>query len=217
MKKLAVVFPGWASTNQLYVDFIPKDYDVEFADSFEIGKSEIDFNKYEYIIFFSWSMGTIQSLKWRQSIMPKKHILISPTLNFTKRNSVKIVQKMIIDLDKNKEKTLKFFIKLNFYDNVKFRSYWGKYKNEIQKLDVLYLKNGLQFLLDENISNLEFQGENYLILNSKNDKIISIEDAKDVAKKIKMSKMITFENCGHNILYEQKKIALEIIGDYLND
>lgn len=217
MNKLAVVFAGWGSPKKLYIDFIPKDYDIEFADDFYISNSKINFAKYEEIFFFSWSMGTIQSLKWRQEIIPKKHILISPTLNFTKRNSVRTVQKMIEGLDKNKEKILKFFVKLNFYDSVKFKEYWDKYKDEIQKIDIYTLKRGLEFLINENISNLKFEGENYLVLVAENDKIISIEDAIDIEKKIRMYKMITFENCGHNILYEKKTLALKIIGDYLND
>ncbi|OQY08735.1 MAG: hypothetical protein B6I28_04330 [Fusobacteriia bacterium 4572_132] len=217
MSRLVVVFVGWASPKKLYIDFIPKGYDIAFADNFDITKSKINFKKYKEIIFFSWSMGTIQSLKWRQKIIPKKHILISPTLNFTKRNSEKTVRKMIEGLNKNKKKILHFFIKLNFYDNEKFKEYWEKYEDEIQKLNVSKLKIELEFLINENISSLKFKGEDYLILVAKNDKIISGEDAIDIEKKIKIFKTITFINCGHNILYEQNTLALKIIGDYLND
>ncbi|BDU50266.1 hypothetical protein [Haliovirga abyssi] len=233
MKELNIIFPGWGSVKEFYLDnlklkgkiIVIQDYDLE-----KIWKNlENTIKSYDIINIIGWSLGSLIALKLllgkeekeeekkeiKKDIKNKinRLILFAPTLKFTETTPKVIVKRMKKNLLRNKEKTLKEFIKLNFYSENNFLEYWEKYKERIINLDTEYLLEGLDIL--ENWD-LNYIGINYEILLTIflgiEDSIIINNNSNKVIEKFKKVKVHKLSNCGHNIIFEKKDEIIKILG-----
>jgi len=218
--KLIVIFPGWGTTESLYQKIDLQGYEVLVVDSFDEEDlvQEIRRENPTEINFLGWSLGSILAFKYLKSFEVNKLILLAPTLYFLEDQPKIVVKKMIRDLKRNQFKMLVNFSRLNFYNKNSYQDYLVEYKNELQKLDQDYLEDGLKFLLEEDLREMDVvKGITPLIVIGKEDQIINNTSSKQVLDYFKDYSVHTLEGVGHNLLYEAEDRINNLIRGYLND
>lgn len=197
-----ILFPGWASFETFYKKEVLEEFFYWNDRSFD-----------DEVNVIAWSMGTLQALEYIKSNKVNKLILMAPTIDFTRSNSITKIDLMINGLKENKLATLKNFYKMNFYKGEEFRKFWNEYQTEINNLQEKELIEGLEYLKKEKIQTLEFSNVNKLyIFLDKYDKIIPNEDNVEF---LKFDNIYYFEK-GHNFLYNNE-VLKELVRSILID
>lgn len=218
MKKKLVVFPGWGSESGFYEETFGKE--VLIIKTFDTDEIVAELKKYkeDSFVFLAWSMGTIKLIEILNIYLEAKAIFISPTLNFKKQSSEKLIKNMIEGIAEKKEFTLKRFIKRNFSANYSYKLYCEKYFESIKKIKKEELLKGLDFLEKTSIENIKLKNvQEHLIIIAGKDKIISEISSIEFSEKIDNKEIIKFENSGHNIIFEKKDEVLKIVRSFMND
>ncbi|GAB6099353.1 alpha/beta hydrolase [Halanaerocella petrolearia] len=218
--KLVVLFPGWGTPKDLYkkIDFI--EYKTLFVDFFDLDRLKQEINKRnpKKVVFVGWSLGAMMALKYFKSFNVDKLILLAPTLNFLDNQPRIIVEKMMRNLKRNKLKTLLNFSRLNFYDVSNFRTYIEDYKEQLTELDIDYLETGLNFLLKEDLNDIEeTETITPLMIISNSDQIIKNSSSKQILNKFNNYYFYELEEVGHNLIYETPDRVNKLIRGYLYD
>ncbi|MBZ4683590.1 MAG: pimeloyl-[acyl-carrier protein] methyl ester esterase [Fusobacteriaceae bacterium] len=197
MKNLMIIFPGFASVKEMYLEFIPKDYDYIFYNDLNLN----NISQYKNIIFLGWSLGTLLAIETINLIKPNKIMLISPTFNFTENFSKLILEKMQKNILKNKELTLKQFFKNCFFYKENYENFINRYFDKIKNFEEQKLIKELEYLKNTNLKEKKYD-TNALIIFSNNDKIIFKESSIKVFNNFINAKKIELNNCGHAIFFE---------------
>jgi pimeloyl-ACP methyl ester carboxylesterase len=218
--KLMVVFPGWGTSRSLYQELKLVGYElfiVDFFDKKSLMQEIASLNPTE-INFLGWSLGAIMALKYLNGFKVNKLILLAPTLYFLENQPSTVIKKMIRDLARNKLRTLVDFSRLNFYDKGLYQDYLTQYKGEIKELSSNYLKEGLEFLLEEDLRDISIiEDIRPLVIMGKEDQIITNSSSKQVLDCFIYYDFYMLEGVGHNILYEAEVEVNNLIREYLND
>ncbi|PRX35581.1 pimeloyl-ACP methyl ester carboxylesterase [Orenia metallireducens] len=218
--KLMVVFPGWGTSRSLYQELKLVGYElfiVDFFDKKSLMQEIASLNPTE-INFLGWSLGAIMALKYLNGFKVNKLILLAPTLYFLENQPSTVIKKMIRDLARNKLRTLVNFSRLNFYDKGLYQDYLTQYKGEIKELSSNYLKEGLEFLLEEDLRDISIiEDIRPLVIMGKEDQIITNSSSKQVLDCFIYYDFYMLEGVGHNILYEAEVEVNNLIREYLND
>ncbi|WP_181186391.1 alpha/beta hydrolase [Orenia metallireducens] len=215
-----VVFPGWGTSRSLYQELKLVGYElfiVDFFDKKSLMQEIASLNPTE-INFLGWSLGAIMALKYLNGFKVNKLILLAPTLYFLENQPSTVIKKMIRDLARNKLRTLVNFSRLNFYDKGLYQDYLTQYKGEIKELSSNYLKEGLEFLLEEDLRDISIiEDIRPLVIMGKEDQIITNSSSKQVLDCFIYYDFYMLEGVGHNILYEAEVEVNNLIREYLND
>ncbi|MGM0508156.1 MAG: alpha/beta fold hydrolase [Fusobacteriota bacterium] len=233
--KAIVIFPGWGTPFSFYEDFFisklnsdKKAYKIIYIDLNKKNVFTRDFKitlkkklkQYNDITFFAWSLGAMIALMWQdefqREILISQNIYLSPTLNFTKTTSPIILKKMIRDLQRDKNKVLENFMKMNFSAKKNYINFMEKYKKDIYNLNKNSLKKGLDILSTSKLYISKIKTRS-LILTGNKDKIIPRKNTDIFLNKFENYKYKYYNKCGHNILYEKNEEVLDLIRSFLND
>ncbi|WP_027338852.1 alpha/beta fold hydrolase [Halonatronum saccharophilum] len=217
---LVVLFPGWGTSKKLYKNLDFGEHQILFVDYFDLNrlKEEVKELSEGELIFFGWSLGAMLALKHLKDFEVDKLILISPTLNFLENQPKVVVKKMLRDLRRDKLGLLTNFSRLNFYKNKYFKDYLEKNQGALESLDLDYLEQGLNFLLEEDLRNLKVNDTlNPLIIIGEKDRIMKNLSSRRVLEKFSNYYFYDLEVIGHNLIYEGKKEVNRLIRGYLDD
>lgn len=176
-------------------------------------------------LIIAWSMGTLGLLKTLESEPNNKIklILISPTRKFIKSNykdfgwNSKVVDLMIKGLNSEHELIINRFCKNMLCEN-EYRYEEEMLKNiNKSKFNVEDLQNGLLFLRNTIVSNLNKIENEALIIQGENDKICSLQEAMYINNNIKNSTFKVIAKCGHAPFVTKKNETKNIILNFLKE
>lgn len=211
MKSAIVVFKGWGSTEGLYKDFLI-GLETEIIFSEELCDRNLD--KFQEIIAFGWSMGTLDCIRFIRENKIKRSILIAPTLNFTKTTRPLIIKKMIKRLKVERAGCIRDFIELNFSNSSKFEEYLGEYFEDILRIHDDELVKGLNKLIEDEVGREKSEDAPLIILGTK-DRVIPEENSKEVIEEFPNAFVYRIDG-GHNLIYEAKEELYRALKKYLD-
>lgn len=199
-----IIFPGWGYPADFYNFFRDFYNEVEIMSGYEV----LEEKKFSDTVL-AWSMGAINFLINSKNISAKNIILISPALKFTSCVKSSYIKAMIKKLKTDKRELLADFYKINFYKSENYKNYISGYLDSAVSISDIELENGLQFLLNTSVENIELNSE-IQILCGENDNIIPYYKSKEVAEKLNC-RCTVLKECGHNLIYESRETVIELL------
>ncbi len=220
-----MIFPGWASTQNLYKSLGISFEKIVYMDTFDLDEIDGRLNGIGYnpgedrLCVLSWSMGTLQAQKFISENRVEKLILACPTNEFCLTTNPVVVKRMMKNLIRDKKQCLMDFLALNFYKQDNFKVYISSYFDEISMLSNKYLVDGLKYLLHEKVEEYSSLNRDLIpfVIIGRQDQIISRENSLKMLESIPGPYILEELDCGHNVFYEAHDEVIRLIRGYLND
>lgn len=194
---------------------------VEFLDSILNGCGE-------GIVGIGWSLGAQVLISAGERTRLKGLILVGATPSFVRREGLpwgkekSMVKKMLMDMGKDTEDTLKRFYRLNFTEKELSgrgaNGFLGLYTGVAQRFDITGVKTALSSLIDmdlrEKLSSIDVPT---LIIHGSDDSVVSVEAALYLKEKIKGARLEIFNRAGHAPFVTEEKKFNGIVEEFIEN